>query len=418
MVERMVEQMAKNTFNTVLQVAAIKDAGTYSDQLTRGLYIKCSATGSKAWLYRFQLAGNRREMGLGTVALVSLADARAKAAEAYTKVKAGIDPLEQRNAAKAQKKAIAEAAAVKVKLEGITLQKAMTSYIEIKGAAWRSDKHRLEWERTISRHFADLLQMPVGSITTKHVEESLGKIWTTRTETADRLLGRICLIVDYAAAKGWCATGAAGWDTHLRHAPPSVPTKTKRIVHHKAMPYTDIPAFLSTLKDTIPAKALKFLILTAGRSGEVRGARVGEFDLDAAVWTVPASRMKAGKEHRVMLSTQTVELIRPLLEGKQTLDLLFEGESKNRPLHDMTLGRVAPGVTVHGFRSSFRDWVAEETDFDTVAAELCLAHAVGSAVERAYRRGSMDAKRARIMQSWADYAHGQQASNVIELKVA
>ena len=399
-VERMVEDMeAKNKFNTVAQIAAIKEPGTYSDQKTRGLYIKCSATGNKAWVYRFQIAGTRREMGLGSVELVSLADARAAAAAAYAKVKEGIDPLDQRNAAKAQEKA----AAVKTKLEGVTLQKAMENYIEVRGAAWRSDRHRHEWESTITRHFADLLAMPVSAITVGHVEQSLVKIWTIRTETADRLLGRICNIVDYAAAKGWCATGAAGWDTHLRHVLPSVAPKTKRIVHHKAMAYSSIPSFISTLKDTLPAKALKFLILTAGRSGEVRGATVGEFDLDNAVWCVPATRMKAGKEHKVMLSSQAIELIKPLIESKQSNDLVFEGESMGRPLHDMTVGRCVPDFTVHGFRSSFRDWVAEETDFDTTAAELCLAHATGSAVERAYRRGNMDAKRARIMQAWADF---------------
>jgi len=346
-----------------------------------------------------------------------MADAREAATAAFNVVSKGIDPIEQRNAAKAKE----HAATVKAKLQGTTLRHAVADFVLVKGAAWRSDKHRSEWERTVVQNFEDVIDLPVAAVTVDLVEQVLAKIWTTKTETADRVLGRICNVIDYAAAKGWRTGDAAGWDKRLRHLLPSVPAKAKRIQHFAAMPYIDMPDFMKTIPDTMPGKALKFLILTASRSSEVRGAMAGEFDLDVGIWTVPPSRMKAGREHRVMLSKQAVELVRPLLEGLTPEALVFPGEKQGALMHDMTLGRAMgdAGVTVHGFRSTIRDWIGEETEFDTVAAEQCLAHSVGSAVERAYRRGAMDGKRRGIMQAWADYATAaEHAGNVVTLKVA
>ena len=364
--------MEKKTISTVKQVDGA-DPGLHKVNV-KGLYLKVTDSGTKSWIYRFQIAGKRRDMGLGRYPATGLAAARAEATAHAALVEKGIDPISQRDAAKA----LEVVAVVESARKSITLRQAVADYVEVKGAIWRSDKHRIQWERTIAADFGGIIDKPVGDITVEDIELALKPVWTKRPESSERLIGRIVNVIDYAKAKKWRDTGASDWTKHLLHVLPAVPVKSARIKHFASMPYADLPTFWKRLtgRTGTPAAALQLLILCGSRSGEVRGARAQEFDLDAGLWIIPAERMKAGREHRQPLSRQAIELVRPMLVGKAPGDLVFPGTKASTIMHDMTLGRQIEGdYTVHGFRSSFRDWVGEETDFDGIAAELCLAHA-------------------------------------------
>jgi integrase len=376
---------------TATQIAALKLPGMHGTG-TPGLYLKISPNGGKSWAYRYQLAGKRTTMGLGPYPAVSLADARRIASGHASDIARGIDPLASKRASQDAARDIRDRSA-----KSRTLRQAVDDYVDAKGAGW-SAKHRAQWPSSIARELGDHMDRPVEDLTVAALADALLPGWSIRPESASRVLDRVALVASYAHARGWRTTGAGDWRTHARFV---LPVRPASAAHHAAAPWSDIP----DLWPRIVSPALRLLILTAARSGEIRNATWSEFDLAAALWTIPASRMKAGREHVVPLSTQAVDMLRPILAGKASSDLVFEGQRKGRPMHDMTLARAlpVPGATVHGFRSAFRDWAAETGDYDHAAVELCLAHAVGSAVERAYRRGILLAKRREIMQAWADW---------------
>jgi integrase len=330
---------------------------------------------------------------------VSLADARARAAEGRAVLAAGGDPIEDR-----REKARTPARKIP------TFGEFADRYIEAHRSSWRSDKHTAQWQMTLSTYAEPIRNRLVDEVEREDVLAILRPIWTDKNETASRLRGRIEAVLDAAKAEGLRqGENPAAWKGNLQH---SLPKRQKlQRGHHPAMAYEQVPAFLQRLqqRDATAARALEFLILTAARSGEVLGARWGEFSLERAVWTVPAARMKAGREHRVPLSRRAATILQQMtaLRGAEG-DMVFPGRG-GRPLSNMSmemlLRRMKVGnVTVHGFRSSFRDWAAEETPFAREIAEAALAHNVGDATERAYRRGDALERRRELMQSWQDYS--------------
>jgi integrase len=273
---------------------------------------------------------------------------------------------------------------------------------------WRNEKHRAQWRTTLDEYARPLRSMRVSDIGTDDVLKVLSPIWQDKAETASRLRGRIERVLDYAKVRGWrTGENPALWRGHLKSILPARQKLTRG--HHAAMPYRDVPAFMEQLpsKDAMAARALEFLILTAARSGEVLGATWAEMDLEHRVWTVPAARMKAGKEHRVPLSARALAILAALNETRIS-DFVFPGQRKDRPLSNMAFEMLmrrmnADAFTVHGFRSAFRDWAGDETHFSRDVAEQALAHRVGDATERAYRRADALDKRRKLMEAWADY---------------
>jgi integrase len=366
--------------------------------------------GGRYWLFRYRLGGKMREMGLGTAdgkGAVPLKDARTKAVELHAMVKAGVDPLAQRQAEVETKKAAAQAAKARAK----TFRQVAALYIEAHEAGWDNAKHRAQWSATLEAYaFPHMGDLPVADVGTEHVMAALGPIWRTKTETATRLRGRIESILDYAKVLGWrTGENPALWRGHIAKLLPK-PSKVRKVEHHAALPWHEIGAFMAALrtKGGLPARVLEFTILTAARSGEVLGARWSEFDLTAGVWTVPGSRMKAGREHRVPLSDAALAVLHKVLPMRDPLagDWVFPGAREERPLSNMAmemlLRRMArDDLTVHGFRSTFRDWAAEATGYAGEVAEAALAHMKGDKVEAAYRRGDLFEKRRRLMDDWA-----------------
>lgn len=370
-----------------------------------GLWLVVSPTGAKRWAYRFTMAGKVSEVGLGAFPAVSLADARDKAAEARRHHKAGVSPVEAKKAAK-----IEEAGKP-------NFGKVADDLIAAKSVEWRNDKHVAQWRMTLREYCAPIRSLPVDEITTEHVLNILTPLWQRAPETASRLRGRIEAVLDAAKAKGYrSGENPAAWRGHLSHLLPKRQKLTRG--HHAAMPYADVPAFVAKLRkrDALAALALEFTILTAARSGETLGAQWSEIDQKAKVWTVPAHRMKAGKEHRVPLSDRAVAIIEAL-EKIKINNCLFPGHAEGKPLSNMAmemqLRRMkVDEVTVHGFRSAFRDWAGNETSFPREVAEAALAHVVGG-VEGAYRRGDALEKRRALMTAWANHCEPSAASNVL-----
>lgn len=382
------------------QVAAIKDPGRYGDG--DGLWLHVSKSGRKSWVLRYKRNGRAREMGLGPASLVSLAEARQKATEARRCLLEGLDPLQQREAAKA--------AARLEEAKAVTFKDAAERYIAAHEAAWRNPKHRQQWRNTLEQYAHPVLgQLPVGSVDTDLVMQVLEPVWATKPETAARVRGRIEAILDWARARGLReGENPARWRGHLQNLLPAR-RKVQRVKHHAALPYPEVPAFMARLREQpgISARALEFAILTAARTSEVLGATWDEIDLSAEVWALPAGRMKSGEAHRVPLSPRAVEILERMsqhgCEG-----YVFEGQRKGKPLSNMAflmaLRRMERGdLTAHGFRSSFRDWAAERTGYPREVAEKALAHAIPDAVEAAYRRGDLFEKRRRLMADWAEF---------------
>ncbi|KEO87813.1 integrase [Erythrobacter sp. JL475] len=369
-----------------------------------GLYLLVKESGARSWVYRFMLKGKSRDIGLGPAGPggISLADARDLATALRLKVKAGIDPLEERQRAEAEAKAAEQAA----KVAGVTFKAMAETHIAANKESWRNAKHRQQWENTLKTYAYPVIgNLPVAAVDTPHVLQILEPIWKEKAETASRLRGRIETVLDSAKARGYRqGENPARWRGHLAQILPAR-TKLSR-GHHKAMPYDAIPAFLEQLqaREAVAALALEFVILTAARTGEVIGADWSEVDLAKAIWIVPAERMKAGKEHRVPLSLRAVEILEQTkqLGGKH----LFPGAQRAKlsgMAMAMLLRRMKQNVTVHGFRSAFRDWAAECTGYSHEVAEMALAHTIGNAVERAYRRGDLFEKRRRLMDDWARF---------------
>lgn len=393
-------------------VTTIRKPGRHSDG--GGLYLVVDASGARRWLFMFRWGGKLKEMGLGGIATTSLAEARATAEEARKAVKAGRNPIdERRRKAEEQNRAI-------------TFGDFADQLLPELSRGFRNAKHAAQWVSTLNTYAADIRKKLIAEIGTDDVLAALQPIWTTKAETASRVRGRIERILDAAKAKGLrSGENPARWRGHLDNLLPR--RKKLQRGHHAAMPFADVPAFMTDLRErpALAALALEFTILTAARSNEVFGARWDEIDRKAKVWIVPAGRMKAGREHRVPLSALALAVLDKAEAIRGDGDLVFPGQKKGRPLSvmamDMLLRRMKLDVTVHGFRSSFRDWCGEATTFPRDLAEQALAHVVGDETERAYRRGDALEKRRKLMDAWAAYlARGKakNTGNVVEMKRA
>jgi integrase len=339
-----------------------------------------------------------------------LAEARDKASKLFVQVKAGLDPLAERESLEAAAKAAKQDALVKA----TTFREAAARYISGHAASWNNSKHARQWTSTVEIYANPIMgDIPVSEIGTAHVLAVIEPIWTTKSETASRVRGRIETILNFAKTHGWrTGENPATWKGHLSLA---LPTRSKiaKVKHHAALPWREVGDFIGGLKlqKGIGAFALRFAILTAARSGEVRGAVWQEIDLKAATWTIPAERMKAEREHRVPLSEPALEILSEmaaLRTNTHPTALIFPGQSEGRPLSDMSLTAVLrrmgrSDLTVHGFRSTFKDWASEMTAYPAELSEMALAHTIGSKVEAAYRRGDLFEKRRRLMADWAAY---------------
>jgi integrase len=375
--------------------------GKYGDG--GGLQLAVASSGAKKWVLRFLWKGKAREMGLGSYPEVGLAEAREKAMVGRRRARSGIDPIADRRKDRSTP-TFGELA------DEVTGQLA---------EGFRNEKHRAQWRMTLTVYAGPLRAKPVDKIETTDVLAVLRPIWQEKPETASRLRGRIERVLNAAKAKG-CRSGEnpAAWRGHLDNLLPKRQKLTRG--HHAAMPYADIPAFVARLREreAVAALALEFAILTAARSGEVLGARWREIDFDTRVWTIPAERMKAGREHRVPLNTRAVAIVHKMNDAR-TGDHVFPGTVRDRPLSamamDMVMRRMDEHVTVHGFRSSFRDWAGNETHFPRELAEAALAHVVGDKAEQAYRRSDALEKRRALMEAWAAYCEPSSADEKVTL---
>ena len=383
---------------SALAVARAKVPGLYGDG--GGLYLQIAPSGARSWIFRYQHAGRRRYMGLGGAATVTLAEARQKATEARKLLGEGKDPI---GSARAQ---VAATAAEQAKT--ITFREAAERYIASHATGWRNAKHITQWQATLETYaFPVFGEVSVAAVDVAMVLRVLEPIWTGKTETARRVRGRIEAILDWAAARDMrTGDNPARWRGLLMHLLPKRSLATA-VRHHPALPYARMGEFLAALRlqQGTAARALEFLILTAARTSEATGARWSEIDTGAATWTVPPERIKAGREHRVPLSEPALAIIQAMAETRQG-EFVFPGGRRGRPLSNMAMAGVLERmgwheITVHGFRSSFRDWAAERTNHPREVAEMALAHAVGDKVEAAYRRGDLFDKRRCIMADWA-----------------
>lgn len=422
-----------------LKTLEIKNAkeGMHADG--NGLYLRVQASGAKSWIFRFQLNGKRREMGIGTLDHKPPVEARGEVSRLAALVRAGIDPIEQRKQIEAE----AAQAAKADEARAVTFSDAAGDYIKSHKAGWKNAKHAAQWETTLATYAAPIIgDKPVADVTTEDVLRILTPVWTTKTETASRLRSRIELVLSYAKAMQWRqGENPAMWRGHLDALLPA-PAKVKKVRHHPALPYAQTAAFMAELRQVkgSGARALEFAILTATRSGEARLAQWNEINLDAKLWTIPAERMKAKREHWVPLSEQAISLIKalPKIDGN---DYLFPGDRDKKPLSDMTLTAVVRRmnesedektppkwidpkcgdvIVPHGFRSTFRDWCAEVGHYPRELAEHALAHSLPDRVEAAYQRGTMLERRTPVMQCWANYIDGKKAdgAEIIPLHVA
>ncbi len=391
-----------------LQITHAKE-GLHADG--DGLYLQVTKGGGKSWLFRYQVKGRRRVMGLGSLTDVSPASARAQAEELKSLTRRGRDPLDEKRL-RAERQALEEQGEAKAKIRSeATVRYVGAEYIRAHDAGWKSLKHAKQWTSTLTKYVYPVIgDLPINEVTTQHLLDILNPIWKTKTETASRVRSRVELIISYAKARGWFeGENPAVWRGHLT-ALLAAPSKVKRVKHHAALPWAKAGAFMKDLREMpgISPRALEFAILTAARSGEVRGARWSEVNLKEGVWTVPASRMKTGKPHRAPLSdaAKSLLLALPKLDDGQEDPLVFPGPRSRRPLSDMSLSAVLrrmglDKITVHGFRSTFRDWAAETTLHHPDIVELALAHTIGNKVEAAYRRGDLLDKRRQLMADWA-----------------
>ena len=385
---------------TALAITQPKRRGYYGDG--GGLFLQVSASGSKSWVFRFRDGGRLREMGLGPTHTVSLAEARQKALDCRKARLDGKDPIEDRKTARSA--ARLEAA------KAMTFKDCAERYIAAHKAGWRNLKHAAQWPATLGTYVYPVFgPLPAQAVDVGLVMKALEAIWTEKPETASRVRGRIESVLDYATARGWrTGENPARWRGHLENLLPKK-AKVRRVEHHAALPYPEIAAFVSALRqqEGVSARALEFAILTAARTGEVIGARWGEINLAENLWTIPAHRMKAGKEHRVPLSPPALAIVEDLAKVRES-DFVFAGGRHARPISNMamlmTLRRMGRGdLTAHGFRSSFRDWAAERTTFPAEVAEMALAHTVSDKVEAAYRRGDLFQKRRQLAEAWAKF---------------
>jgi integrase len=364
----------------------------------RGLYLRVAAAGTKSWVYRYAEGRRLRDMGIGPYPTVSLAEARELAAVQRKLRLTGGDPIAAR---KAERLAARLAMA-----KSMSFRQCAEAYIAAHQAAWRNPKHAAQWPSTLDSYvypvFGDL---PVEAVDVGLVMKAVEPIWTEKTETASRVRGRVESVLDWATARGYRkGENPARWKGHLENLLPNR-SKVARVEHHAALPYAELPGFMVELRQRqgLAARALELVILTAARSGEVLGTSWSEIDFERRLWVIPAERMKAGREHRVPLSEAALAILCPLHEART--------DERAFPISNMAmlmlLRRMGRGdLTAHGFRSTFSDWCAEQTNTPSEVREMALAHTVGDKVEAAYRRGDLFAKRRGLADAWARYCAG------------
>ena len=382
-----------------------------------GLYLSVKNKETKAWLFMWtpKGSGKRREMGIGAYPNLSLAEARNKAVALRASIEQDRDPIAERDAVRKQ--------AVLDREGQRTFAECVEEYIAVTKSEWSNDKHAYQWAQTLGPQYCQpILNKAIAAISLEDVLAVLKPVWNDKPETASRLRARIEHVISYATVKGWrTGVNPALWRGNLDQI---LPRRNKReaLKHHPAMDYGEVPHFLGELRarKESSAKALELVILTACRTGEVLGAQWSEIDFEAGQWTIPANRMKTRKEHIVPLCDAAMDVLKPLYEVRVS-DFVFPGQQGNKPLSNMAmlmlLKRMGRGdVTVHGFRSSFRDWAGNETEFPREVAETCLAHEVGNSVERAYRRSQAVDKQRRLLEAWESYVGGDPVrGNVVRL---
>lgn len=388
---------------TALKVSRTGKPGLYADG--GGLYFQISSSGGRSWIFRYRMGGRKtpRDMGLGSLNTVSLSEAREKATEARKFIDQGIDPIEARKAARSAQ-ALDDAKAM-------TFKACATAYIDAHKAGWRNAKHAEQWTATLETYaYPKFGKLPVAAIDVGLVLKVLEPIWKTKTETASRVRGRIEQILDWAKTRGFRAgDNPARWRGNLQNLLPKR-TKVQKVKHHPALPYPEIGAFMKQLRtrEGVAALALEFLILTTARTSEVTRATWDEIDLKGKVWRVPPDKIKGEKEHRVPLSAPAIAVLKRIKKEYEADDFVFPGGMVGKPLSSGGMMSVLKrmglhDLTVHGFRSTFRDWAAEQTSYPNEVCEMALAHVVGDKTEAAYRRGDLLKKRERLMADWAAY---------------
>ena len=387
---------------TAVAVKAAKQPGKYGDG--DGLFLSVTSGGSASWVVRVQKAGKRRDIGLGSASKVTLAIARDRAATVRSQVEAGLDPIAER-----------------MKADGIpTFREAAAKVYAANRKTWGNAKHQWQWLRTLEMFaFPTIGDVRLSEVTAGQVHDAAAAIWLEKPETARRVLQRIGAVLDWGYSKGYRDAEAP-----MRTIKKGLPRQPRNDGHHAAMPYADVPAFMARLraKETWGRLALEATILTAARSGEIRGATWAEVDLEAGLWTIPADRMKAGKPHVVPLNKGALAVFRRAAALRTVgMQFVFSGARGDKPMSDMTLIKVLrdmkAGCTAHGFRSSFSDWVSETTQFSRETREAALAHAIENKTDAAYRRGDLLEKRRGLMDAWGGYCDGA-GGNVVRLAVA
>jgi integrase len=422
---------------SIKRIRAATTPGRYGDG--HGLYLQVRSATSRAWVLRTERSGKIRWMGLGSLADYTLDEARERARKARQLLHDGIDPIEARKAE--HKRLIAEAAAAAAK--DISFEKAAEQYFNFHSPSWKNAKHRAQFLSSLKTYAYPVLgRLPVGVIDKTHVLQVLQPIWQGKNETASRIRGRIESVLDYSKTNGWrTGENAAAWTGNLEHALPA-PARMQTEEHHPALDFSAMPAFVAALRQRqhltvaangivlnrigIAALALEFTILTAARTGEVIGARWDEINLENKVWYIPPGRIKGGREHRVVLSERALEILRGL-PREQGNPFVFIGSVKGSHIASSamaqlmkkgslafvstTAGRLA---TVHGMRSTFKDWATETTSYPNDMSEIALAHKVGDETEQAYRRGDMLVKRRKMMEDWSRYCGRSDAADAAD----
>lgn len=387
---------------TPLFVSKATKPGLYCDG--GGLNLQVGPTGGKSWLFRYMIEGTADRMGLGPVKTVSLPDARLKALDCRKLLAEGKNPKDERAAAIAANK-IANA-------RKMTFQQCAEAYIEVHRHGWKNEKHVTQWKNTLRDYAYPVMgKLPVNAIDTDLVVKCLSPIWTEKTETATRVRGRIEAILDWATSSKYRqGENPARWRGHLKNLL-AAPRKVKPVTHHPALPFDQIAEFMKALRavECVSARALEFLILTGTRTTEVLEAKWEEIEVKKNLWNIPANRMKAGRDHRVHLSKRALEVLKEM-QSQRVGDYVFPGKRESKPLSSMALLMVLRrmkrnDLTVHGFRSTFRDWASEVSHYPAEVAEMALAHAVSDKTEAAYRRGDLLEKRINFMEDWAKYCY-------------
>ena len=400
---------------TARKVATEMEPGLHADG--GGLYLRVGRGGAKSWCLRYMLQGKAREMGLGGLLKVSLAEARRKAAVQRALLVDKIDPLKRRQTENAAKKV--EAA------RSMTFDECASAYIRAHEVSWQNAKHRQQWQNTLAAYVSPKFgSVPVGEVDVGMVMKAIEPLWKTKPETAGRVRGRIEAVLDWAKARGFRdGENPARWRGHMSNLLPAR-RKVRAVKHHAALPYPEIGAFVADLRSRqgAAAAALEFLILTAARTGEVIGARRSEIDFHARLWTVPAERMKGKREHRVPLSSAAMNALeRAKIEGSECL---FPGTKPGQGLSNMALLKVLErmnrsDLTVHGFRATFKTWATERSNFPRELVEAALAHVLEDKTEAAHQRSDMLEKRRRLMGAWAEFCEKRvPARTVVNLRQA